>query len=244
MMARRVVSLVPSATETLRALGAHVVACTRFCHQPSILTVGGTKNPDIDAIVALAPDVVAVDVEENRREDADALSGHGLRLVVTDVRSVDDAVGAVATLAIAAGVEPPRLAAPPEQAVRARAFVPIWRRPWMTLNADTYGASMLGAIGVELVTAGVADRYPEVDLDDVATLGPDLVLVPSEPYDFGAGHLAELAAAFPDAATVPIDGEDLFWWGVRTPDAHRRLREVLDSVLDRGPSVNRGGAPR
>ena len=70
----RLVSLVPSATETLLALGADVVACTRFCEQPAARHVGGTKNPDVAAIVALAPDVVVVDEEENRREDADALA--------------------------------------------------------------------------------------------------------------------------------------------------------------------------
>ena len=68
----RVVSLVPSSTETLLALGVDVVACTRFCEQPAIPHVGGTKNPDIAAIVALAPDLVVLDEEENRREDADA----------------------------------------------------------------------------------------------------------------------------------------------------------------------------
>ena len=92
----RVVSLVPSATETLLALGADVVACTRFCEQPDLPHVGGTKNPDVAAIVALAPDLVVVDEEENRREDAEALVAAGVELLVTSVRSVDDALRATA----------------------------------------------------------------------------------------------------------------------------------------------------
>ena len=75
----RVVSLVPSVTETLLAWGVDVIACTRFCEQPELLHVGGTKDPDIAAIVALAPDLVVVDREENRREDAEALDGRGDR---------------------------------------------------------------------------------------------------------------------------------------------------------------------
>jgi ABC-type Fe3+-hydroxamate transport system substrate-binding protein len=227
---RRVVSLVPSATETLLAIGADVVACTRFCEQPGLLTVGGTKNPDVDAIVALAPDLVVVDEEENRREDADALVAAGLDLLVLAVRSVDDAVAAVAELAARSGRPAPDLRVPPAVAVQVRAFVPIWRRPWMTVNGDTYGASVLRAVGVELVTAAWSERYPMVELVDAAALAPDVVLVPSEPYSFTAAHLDELRAAFPGAVVMAVDGQDLFWWGTRTPGAIGRLRPAAPAT--------------
>lgn len=220
----RVVSLVPSSTETLLALGVDVVACTRFCEQPTIAHVGGTKNPDIAAIVALAPDLVVLDEEENRREDADALAAAGLELLVTAVRSVGDALAA--TLELARRTErqaPPSITPPPAVPVTATAFVPIWRRPWMSINADTYGASVLAAIGVELVTAASPDRYPTVELDDVAALDPSLVLVPSEPYTFTDHHVDELTSRFPGAQVRRIDGQDLFWWGIRTPGAIGRL---------------------
>src|SRR6185369_5763935 len=86
----RVVSLVPSLTETLIALGVPPVACTRFCEQPDLPHVGGTKNPDIDAIVALAPDLVFMDREDNRREDAEALEARGIEVLPTDVTAVAD----------------------------------------------------------------------------------------------------------------------------------------------------------
>jgi ABC-type hemin transport system substrate-binding protein len=227
MTAPRIVSLVPSATETLRALGATVVACTRFCEQPDLPHVGGTKNPDVDAIVRLAPDLVVVDEEENRREDAEALAAAGIELVVTAVRSVDDALAALDALAAAAGRSAPPRDLPPTAATWASAFVPIWRRPWMSVNADTYGASLLGRLGISLVTAADTSRYPTVELDAVAATAPDLVLVPSEPYAFGDAHVAELRAAFPRSAVERVDGRDLFWWGVRTPGALRRLTVQL-----------------
>ena len=87
-MAPRVVSLVPSVTETLLAWGLTPVACTRFCEQPSLPHVGGTKDPDIDAIVALQPDLVVLDREENRRPDAEALEAAGLRLHVLHVHDL------------------------------------------------------------------------------------------------------------------------------------------------------------
>ena len=223
----RMVSLVPSATETLLALGADVVACTRFCNQP-LRTVGGTKNPDLAAVIDLAPDRVVVDTEENRREDADALRAAGLELVVTSVRSVEDAGAVVGVLAGAAGVDAPDVVAVcSAEGARQSAFVPIWRRPWMTINAATYGGSLLASIGVDLVTASLPAEYPTVELPAISALAPDLVLVPSEPYSFSDAHVAELADAFATTRIERVDGEDLFWWGIRTPAAQRRLLSQL-----------------
>ncbi|MEM8745569.1 MAG: helical backbone metal receptor [Actinomycetota bacterium] len=233
---RRVVSLVPSSTETLLALGADVVACTRFCEQPEIRHVGGTKNPDIDAIVELAPDVVALDREENRIEDHDALLARGVHVVVTDVRDVDTALAAVELLADAAGVSRPEWVATADAALTApvttdrhTAFVPIWRRPWMTIGPDTYGADVLARLGIDVIAApDSTGDYPEVDLDVIAGVSPDLVLVPSEPYVFRDVHLDELRQAIPAADVRRVDGQDLFWWGTRTVDALTRLSRAVE----------------
>lgn len=231
----RVVSLVPSSTETLLALGAEVIACTRFCEQPDLRHVGGTKNPDLDAIIALQPDVVVMDREENRIEDHDALVEAGVRVFVSDVRSVDDAIALVGDLtALTCATDDTytmcqaqRGGRPLTGLERRTAFVPIWRRPWMAIAAGTYGASLLGTLGIDLVTADFADPYPTVELEEIAVLRPDLVLVPSEPYVFTAEHLDELVAAFPSSKTVRIDGQDLFWWGARTVGAIERLAAAI-----------------
>ncbi len=219
----RIVSLVPSATETLLALGADVIACTRFCEQPSIPHVGGTKNPDLDAIVSLDPDVVVIDREENRLEDHDALLARGIRVQVSDVTSIADAMALVEDLrALVGSVGTSQAVPPPAVGPRHLAFVPIWRRPWMSIGAGTYGASVLGHVGVDLVTAD-GGRYPVVELDEVASAAPDLALIPSEPYDFAEHHLDEIRSAMPEARVVRVDGRDLFWWGIRTPEAIARL---------------------
>jgi ABC-type Fe3+-hydroxamate transport system substrate-binding protein len=233
----RVVSLVPSVTETLLAWGIAPVAVTRFCEQPDFPTVGGTKDPDIAAIAALAPDLVVVNDEENRREDADALRAAGLALHVTSVHTVADVAPCLAALAAAVGV--PKTAQPEHvlpleryevfrlhgKGAQTRAFVPIWRRPWMTLNADTYGSSVLAALGVDNVFADDPDRYPTTTLAAAAARHPDVVLAPSEPYPFQARHVAELRAVAADVRLV--DGQDLFWWGVRTPAALERLAQAI-----------------
>ncbi|MDQ3756584.1 MAG: helical backbone metal receptor [Actinomycetota bacterium] len=220
----RVVSLVPSVTETLLAWGVEPVACTRFCEQPRLPHVGGTKNPDVPAIVALAPDLVVLNDEENRREDADALAAAGLDVHVVHVEAVGDVAPEMARLAerIDVGFEPWDVPDPPQP--RLRAFVPIWRRPWMTVNGQTYGASMLAHVGVATVFADAPDRYPTVTLEDAAALAPDLVLAPSEPYAFTDRHVPELSTVAP---VVLVDGKDLFWWGARTPAALVRLSHSL-----------------
>lgn len=224
----RVVSLVPSTTETLLAWGVTPVACTRFCEQPALAQVGGTKNPDLDAIASLAPDLVVMCDEENRREDAEALTASGIEVHSCSPRSVDEVGDALATLAERLGVSPgPERSGVASAAVEPlglRAFVPIWRRPWMSLAGDTYGSSVLHALGVVNVLADAPDRYPEVDLADLAGSGVDVVLAPSEPYAFRPDHLTELAEVAP---VVEVDGQDLFWWGVRTPAALRRLHTRL-----------------
>lgn len=239
-VAPRVVSLVPSVTETLVAWGRPPVACTRFCQQPDIEAVGGTKRPRLARIEELAPDLVVMNDEENRREDFEALEGAGLRVHVASPRSVADVPPVVAALAeaVEAPAPPPWAPTPPPARPAGVAFVPVWARPWMTLNRDTYGASVLAAAG----WAGAWDddpvRYPEVTEDDVRRRAPDAVLAPTEPWAFTAADLDGLSATF-GAPAVLVDGQDLFWWGVRTPEAVERLRAALGGAPGR-----RGGPGR
>jgi ABC-type Fe3+-hydroxamate transport system substrate-binding protein len=219
----RIVSLVPSVTETLTAWDRQPIGCTRFCERPDLPQVGGTKNPDIARITELAPDLVVVDTEENRREDYEALTEGGLDVLALSVRSVEDVAPQLALVAARVGVDwdPPGLPAPPPATTTA--FVPIWRRPWMTIGRPTYGTSLLDHLGITTVF-GDEGPYPTVDLDEVRRSGPDLVLAPSEPYPFTTRQLPELSSVAP---TSFVDGRDLFWWGVRTPGALGRLADSI-----------------
>jgi hypothetical protein len=94
----------------------------------------------------------------------------------------------------------------------------------MTLNRDTFGSAVLAAVGVDNVYADEDERYPATTLEEARARRPDLVVAPSEPYPFKARHGPELASVAP---VLFADGRDLFWWGVRTPAALRRLRTAL-----------------
>ena len=97
----------------------------------------------------------------------------------------------------------------------------------MSIGIGTYGASLLDLLGIDLVTADAPDPYPTVELDEIGRRHPDLVLVPSEPYAFTDDHVDELSAEIAGAEVVRVDGQDLFWWGARTPAAIDRLSAVL-----------------
>jgi ABC-type Fe3+-hydroxamate transport system substrate-binding protein len=232
----RVVSLVPSVTETLLAWGITPVAVTRFCDAPGVPTVGGTKNPDVAAIVALSPDLVVMDKEENRVVDADALRDANLDVHATHVTTLADVAPTLVHLAAAVGARPGASAAQvaadapvrPTAGPHPRAWIPIWRRPWMTINGSTYGSSLLAAAGIDNVSDAAGDTYPTTTLEDAAALHPDVVLAPTEPYAFAERHRPELARVAP---VTFVDGQDLFWWGSRTAGALSRFR-ALAATLD------------
>ncbi len=173
---RRVVSLVPSLTETLfdLGLGDRVVGRTDYCIHPAearlVPSVGGTKNPDLARILALRPDVVFVNVEENREADARALAAHGIPVAISFPRSVAEAIALVRSLAGLFGISRPpvleeleALEAARRSAIparRPRVFCAIWKDPWMTFNAETYAHDVLTLCGGDNVFAGRRRRYP------------------------------------------------------------------------------------
>lgn len=229
---RRVVSLVPSLTEAVGATAPELlVGVTDWCtHPPGLTTprVGGTKNPRVDDVVALHPDLVLVNTEENRAPDLEALRAAGLALWVTDYETVPAAVAGLAAMLGAIGLgRPDWLDAAdaswrqPWTGTRCSALVPIWRRPWMALGRDTFAGDMLARLGVDNVLAGSPERYPKVDLADLPPY--DVVVLPDEPYAFAA-------ADGPEAFDVParlVSGRHLTWYGPSLAEA----REVLTAQL-------------
>ncbi len=257
---RRIVSLVPSLTESLYALGLgdRVVGVTEWCVHPAeavarVPKVGGTKNPDLEAIRALSPDLVIANQEENRKRDIEKLEAGGLRVWLTYPCTVREGAALLAEMAALAGPDAgaealDRVAAPVLRAVAeaeaslaasraagvapARVFCPIWRDPWMAVGAPTYADDLISLCGgVNVFAAHAERRYPRVTLAEIAASQPEVVLLPDEPYAFGAADAAELAKLpIPAAASGRIhliDGTFVSWYGPRILRAIELLRRLL-----------------
>lgn len=235
---QRVVSLVPSLTETVACSAAELlVGVTDWCTHPADLDlprVKGTKWPDLGAIHALRPDLVLANAEENRAEDLAALRSAGIAVWVTAPATVSEALGSLGRMLSALSVEEPAwLAAArktweaPAPAVARRAIVPIWRRPWMVLGRDTFAGDLLGRLGVHNVYANHAERYPKIELAELRAAGGELVVLPDEPYAFSATDGPE---AFPGQRCVCVSGRHLTWYGPSLVEARdiltRQLRQV------------------
>lgn len=235
----RLVSLCPSLTELLHDLGAgaEVVGRTRFCVHPSpwvdgIERVGGTKNPKIARIVELAPDLVVMNEEENRREDADALRLAGVRVLSSLPRTIEETAQMVREIGAAIGrVEAGERIAGDimaraervREASRSAAEVSyaylIWRAPWMTINDDTFISTLLALPRGRNVFGKNPVRYPTITIEELRAASPDVVFLSSEPFPFAGVHAAEVAQELGIEAgrVVLCDGEMLSWHGSRTP---------------------------
>lgn len=254
---QRIVSLVPSITETLFALGAgeRVVGVTRFCtHPPEELAriprVGGTKNPRLEAIVDLAPDVVILNEEENRRADFAWLEERGIPVYITAPRTVAQGIAMIEGLGELVGCQEAGqslatrlrqqaavLARQNQHNRRVRVFCPIWRKPWMSFNADTYCDDMLWCCGAENIFRTHPERYCTVSLEEVAAGDPQAVLLPSEPYPFTPKHFVDFQPLAETQAgraghCYCVDGMALCWYGPRIADGFDQLSRLLGSVRE------------
>jgi ABC-type Fe3+-hydroxamate transport system substrate-binding protein len=234
---RRVVSLVPSLTESVAATAPDLLGgATDFCTHPAGLDVprvGGSKYPDLDQVRALAPDLVLANAEENRPFDIDALRAAGIPVWVTAPGTLAAAFTSLARMLTACGLDPPPWL---EEARRAwassydgspprhTAVVPIWRRPWMVLGRDTFAGDMLRQLGVGNAYAAALERYPRVPIDMLRAAAADLVVLPDEPYAFGPD---DGPAEFGERAVALVSGRHLTWYGPSLVEA----RDVLERQL-------------
>ena len=234
----RIVSLVPSVTELLAqwGLAARLAARTSFCVEPpwiraSVPAVGGTKTPDLAMIIALRPDLVIMEHDENTREAAQSLVAAGLRLLVLQIRSLKDCLAAYVELGDALGVpEAGRArAAALKAALKARprkgprTLTLIWKGPWMSAGPDTYVSDVVRQAGFTPIGP---ERYPVLQEADLTALDPQVILLPDEPFKFTRHHEAELRKRFPQAQVFRLDGKGLTWYLSRSEQALEQVRAL------------------
>jgi len=248
----RIVSLCPSLTELVfdLGLGPSLVGRTKFCVHPvglvdAVEKVGGTKNPKIARIIELAPDLVLLNEEENRLEDAETLRAAGVLCHTSMPRTITNTADMVRSIGAALGADEPAGAiahdiADRAQSVAARAAERepvryaylIWREPWMTVNDDTFVHALLANAGGVNVFGRTPDRYPTITLEQLRDATPDAVLLSTEPFPFADRHIEEVTVrtGLARERIVIVDGELLSWHGSRTPRGIVYAGETLDAV--------------
>ena len=236
----RIVSLVPSTTETLYYLGCgdRMVGVTRFCVRPGeagrLAKVGGTKDPSIERILALEPDIVIGNIEENSEKVLKEMEEHGLNVYAAFPRDVDEALHDLIRMGKAVGrqLEAELLCAQIQTAraaVQSKSFryaYLIWRNPWMAAGGACFISAMLSEAGGTNIFAGEEAAYPEIDVARLSQA--DVVLLASEPFPFRERHKLELAmaAGIPVSRLRLIDGEMCSWHGARMADAFPYLSRL------------------
>jgi ABC-type hemin transport system substrate-binding protein len=248
---RRIVSLVPSITETLCEFGLarNIVGITDYCVSPARplrarARVGGPMNPSIKKILSLKPDIVFASDEENRKQDVAALRRHGVRVHVCRVRGVEDAIAMMRDIFVmwpystksfkiireTESLRLKRLKAPPFPATRV-AYL-IWKNPYMACGGDTYISRLITVCGGLNAFWPRRRRYFALTLGGLARAKPQLVLLSTEPYEFQKKDCMEIAAGLRERGLENcrvriVDGAMLAWYGARTRDALRRLPALL-----------------
>ncbi|MGH3247171.1 MAG: helical backbone metal receptor [Trebonia sp.] len=240
----RVVSLVPSLTESVAATRPQALAgATIWCTHPAELDVPrvrGTKNPDLAAIAALSPGIVLVNQEENRRVDVERLRAAGIPVWVTVIRTLDEAIASLRRMFREAlgWPEPPWLGeaervwrepppGPPQPAV-----IPIWREPWMVVGSGTFTGDLAGRLGLRNVYGDDAERYPHVSLEDLRARDPEVVVLPDEPYQFSASDGPEM---FRGRRVALVEGRSLTWYGPSLVGARALLLAQLADARTTAP---------
>lgn len=234
----------PSLTELLfdLGLGDRVTGRTRFCVHPmekvsEVEIVGGTKNPRINKILSLQPDLVIANREENKKEDIERLSEE-LNVMITEIDSISDALLAIHDIGKRCDVDDRaselisqirlQLDRIPDEPVQTVAYF-IWRDPWMTVGADTYIHSVLEHWNLKNVYKEHT-RYPETTLSELRRKSPDLILLSTEPFPFKEKHKGKVRESCPDSRVLIVDGEWFSWYGSRMLPAFKKLNRFRKAI--------------
>lgn len=227
---QRIISLVPSQTELLHYLGLDegVAGITKFCIHPNTwflrkTRIGGTKNPDIEKIKTMQPDLIIANKEENRKEDIEQLAEH-FPVYVSDISTLEEALQMIADTGqitgtsaraeeLVTGIRNNFSLLQPVQPEINAAYL-VWQQPFMAAGGDTFINDMMQRCGLKNIFGGT-ERYPETTLEQLKEKDCRLLLLSSEPFPFNEKHLAELNTALPGTKVLLADGEMFSWYGSR-----------------------------
>jgi len=243
---QRIISLVPSITETLFELGLQeeIIGITNYCIHPSekvknITKIGGTKNPKIEIIKDLKPDLIIADKNENSKEKVESLTQIA-PVYIIEVNNYEDALSMI--LKLGEVVDKKSQAVLIQKHIKQSfqnikrldfsktVFFPIWKEPCMTINKDTYIHSMLNKIGLTNSFANKNTHYPKVSDKELEAINPDFIFLPSEPCHYTPEDAERCKTLFPNSKVMEVDGQMFAWYGSRLWKASSYFETLLHTL--------------
>ena len=235
----RIVSLVPSITETLFDFGLtadEVVGRTKFCIHPAnllgnVAIIGGTKNLNIDKIKSLNPDLIIANKEENEKLQVEELM-KDFKVWVTDVATLEDNKNFIDELGVR--LDKAELARDFNEKINSifneikfsdskKVAYLIWKNPYMTIGSDTFINDVLERSGFENLCKN-QKRYPEISVEYLKEA--ELIFLSSEPFPFKQKHISELQKKLPEHVFALVDGEAFSWFGTHLMKVGRYLQDL------------------
>lgn len=255
MRSLRIVSLVPSLTETICDLGLkdNLVGATQYCTHPAGLhkrckIIGGTKNPDLNEIKSLKPTHILMNKEENTKKDF-LLCKEISEIFLTDVKKVTDVVELFRRLGSTFGVtdlakkyeleilDLINRVRSYEQKFDYNAIYYIWKNPWMVASKDTYISDVLNYYGINNIIgydpeSGASGRYPEIKTSQIDQNPVDIDMFSSEPWPFRSRDVESLSKELKRRInSFKVDGKVFSWFGSTTLVALRKAIDFRENGL-------------
>ena len=244
---KRIISLVPSQTELLFDLGVgeNVVGITKYCIHPKqeikkITKIGGTKDFDIDKIIALQPDLIIANKEENYKNGIEKLEHH-FPVWISDITDLNSSLKMISEVGKLVGKQKEsenlvyKLNQDFEELASINSFSEsyktlyfIWKDPFMIAGKDTFIEDILKRTNLE--NSNLENRYPILDEEKIKKLNPQIILLSSEPYPFKEKHIKEFARLLPNAYIRIVDGELFSWYGSRLNYTVDYLKELQNDI--------------
>jgi ABC-type Fe3+-hydroxamate transport system substrate-binding protein len=226
---KRIVSLVPSQSELLWDLGLReeLVGITKFCVHPkelykSIPKIGGTKTVNMNKVRALKPDLIIGNKEENEHAQILELRKE-FPVWMSDIYNLEDSLTMIQSIgALVNRVEEAneikdniRTSFLNLKTINKSVLYLIWKNPYMAAGNATFIGDMLHKMGLQNCLTDNSGRYPNLSVEDIKVLNPELILLSSEPYPFKEKHIQEFKQLLPNSKILLVDGELFSWYGSR-----------------------------